>query len=102
MRENRRTTRRRVREWGKIVFNEGRSVLNCTVVDISATGARLIVGTDDLPRTFFLYRKFDASLREARIVRWAFQTVGVRLAEPLDLASEKAKNLLAVLRRHPV
>lgn len=97
MRENRRASRRRIREWAKIIHDEGESVLNCTMTDVSATGARLVVGVADLPETFFLYRKIDKSLREASIVRWSFQSVGVRLAPPIDLESERAKKLLARL-----
>jgi len=97
MRENRRSSRSRVREWAKIIRDDGQSVLNCTVTDVSPTGARLIVGTADLPQTFFLYRRIDKSLREANIVRWSFQSVGVRLAAPIDLESERAKKLLSLL-----
>jgi hypothetical protein len=97
MRENRRSARRRIKEWAKIIHDNGQSVLNCTVTDISATGARLIVGTADLPQTFFLYRRMDKSLREARIIRWSFQSVGVRLAAPIDIESARAKKLLSLL-----
>jgi hypothetical protein len=97
MKENRASSRRRIKEWAKIIHDDGQRILNCTVTDVSATGARLIVGTADLPRTFYLYRRIDKSLREASIVRWSFQSVGVRLAPPIDLKSERARKLLAGL-----
>lgn len=95
MRENRRSQRHRIKEWAKIILNEGRLVLNCTVTDISDTGARLRIGPAEVPTAFFLYRKSNRSLREVAVMNRGFQTIGISFAgDPLDLASERAKALL--------
>jgi hypothetical protein len=97
--ERRQSPRKTVREWAKIIIDGGRAVRNCTISDISANGALLVTGTTDTPETFFLYRKADQSLREAVVARRTGQSVGVRLASPLDPTSELAQTLMAALRR---
>ena len=96
MREHRLANRKRIREWARIILDERRCCVLCTIVDISDTGARLAVRDPDLPASFFLFRKADNSLREAVVVRREYQFLGVQLAAPLDLASDKAKSLLAL------
>jgi hypothetical protein len=43
MSENRGEIRRRTLKSGKIVFNGGASVIDCTIRDLSQSGARLLV-----------------------------------------------------------
>ena len=45
MEEKRRRTRQRTLKAGKIVFNDGQSVIDCRVRDLSLGGARLVVTT---------------------------------------------------------
>jgi hypothetical protein len=97
MREHRKAPRKRVKEWAKLILDERRCCILCTIVDISDTGARLAVRDAELPAAFFVFLKSDKSLREAVVIRREQQFLGVRLAPPLDLASEKAKSLLSLV-----
>jgi hypothetical protein len=53
--ENRETDRRRVLKRGEIVFNAGRSTIDCTVRNFSSKGARLeVASVVGIPNTFDL------------------------------------------------
>jgi hypothetical protein len=100
MREKRKSPRHRVKEWAKIIFDDGRTVRNCTITDISAGGARLCIGNAALPTSFYLYRKSAGCLREVTVMNLMSQIIGVRFeSEPLDLTSEKARSLLTSIAR---
>jgi hypothetical protein len=66
--EDRRTAvRRRALKAGKIVFNDGASVIDCTVRDLSETGARVLVDSPlGVPPRFVL--DVSGTLRPARVV----------------------------------
>jgi two-component system cell cycle response regulator len=69
--ERRVNARKRVFKGGKIVVNEGRLVLDCSVRDLSEAGARLRVATEfDVPELFEL-RVFGSG--EGRSVRMIWQ-----------------------------
>ena len=92
MNENRRSNRRRVKEFAKLIFHDGRPAQNCIILDISGTGAGLLVeNINKLPETFLLFRKSDSSLHEAIVARRTLKIVGVRLQPPPDLASVTTK-----------
>jgi hypothetical protein len=94
MLEHRRVPRKRVREWAKILFENGRPHQKCVILDISEGGAGLLVDSiADLPDSFLLLRKSDQSLREAQVVRRGKRDVGVLLTPPLDPTSERVKAL---------
>jgi hypothetical protein len=97
MAERRRSKRVEVREWARLVFEDGRPALNCVLLDISDIGAGLKVGTVDLPEKFFLYRKKDSSLREVTIARRGATSVGVLLGPVVDPQSELALRLFRAL-----
>jgi diguanylate cyclase (GGDEF)-like protein len=60
---------RRVLKAGKIVFNNGNSVIDCTVRRLSDQGARLdVVESDGLPRRFKLNIAADAFSRACTVV----------------------------------
>jgi hypothetical protein len=100
-RERREAPRVEVREWAKIIAGDGSAVRNCTISNISATGALLVIGKADPPRSFFLYRKADQSVCEAFFVaRRCSQSIAVRLSSPLNPASEQAQALMAAFFRH--
>ena len=98
MREHRQSARKRIKEWGKIIGDGGRIVLNCTIMDISDSGARLHVSHHQPPDEFYLLRKKTQELRPVVVMNRMLNFVGVRFAgEPLDFASEKARALLPSL-----
>lgn len=97
MREKRQSQRRSVKEVGKIILEARRSAESCVVLDVSDSGARLLVNTvAKLPASFLLFRKSPLSLREAVVVRRELKCVGVTLSEPLDPASARIKALSGV------
>ena len=103
MRNLRAAPRRSVRELARIVFEDGNPTLKCIIVDVSETGARLIIaGAQDLPDTFLLFRRSDLTLREAVVMRREFTAVGVSLAPPLDLESPRVKALTQLRSLSPI
>jgi len=101
--ESRNSPRRGVREWAKILFEDGRPIQSCVILDISEGDAGLLVDRAvNLPGSFLLFRKSNLSLREAIVVRRAQKTVGVRLLSPLDLASERVKALGQLKHLSPI
>lgn len=77
MTEKRSTPRNRVLKGGKIVFNDGRSVISCTVRNVSASGALLKVDTVvGVPGEFVLVIG-DEAPRAARIVRRTATELGI-------------------------
>lgn len=70
--------RRRVIKGGKIFFNGGVSVFDCTVRDISETGARLALGLfQPLPKRFKLQVN-DLGTHVCELVRAIGSEYGVR------------------------
>jgi tetrahydromethanopterin S-methyltransferase subunit H len=68
MDERRGTTRNRTFKAGKIVFNEGRSVIDCAVRNISATGASVgVTNAVAVPEEFGLV--VDGAMH-ACVVAW--------------------------------
>ncbi len=70
--------RRKTLKSGKIIFNDGQSVMNCVVKDLSPTGARLEAESlVDCPRSFTLALA-SGPIYESE-VRWMkFMAAGVR------------------------
>jgi len=92
MLEHRKSNRRRVKQYAKLIFHDGRPAQTCIILDVSETGAGLLVeNVNSLPETFLLFRKSDSSLHEAVVARRTLKIVGVRLLPPPDLASVTAK-----------
>lgn len=68
--ENRTTPRRRVLKGGKITYGNFLYVVDCTIRDMTAIGAKLRVGKDEkVPDTFFLISYPEAEICAAE-VRW--------------------------------
>jgi hypothetical protein len=68
MSERRNATRNRTFKAGKIVLNDGRSVIDCTVRNMSGTGASIgVVNAIAVPAEFSL--EVDGSLRSC-VVAW--------------------------------
>lgn len=77
MAENRIAPRNRVLKGGKIVLNDGRSVISCTVRNVSASGALLKVETVIGVPGEFLLIVGDEPPRFARVVRRTATELGI-------------------------
>lgn len=81
MDEKRKSQRRRTLKAAKIIFNDGRSSFDCTVRNISATGALLLVESQlGIPEQFLLLIEADGLRRNCQIIRRASQEIGVRFS----------------------
>jgi hypothetical protein len=77
-RRRERAPRRRTLLSGKIVYNESRSVQNCTVRDMSTTGAKLVFGiVPNCPRVIDLVLH-NGVVRHCEVVYRRETTMGVR------------------------
>lgn len=90
MSNKRQSTRRRVHNFGKIIFSGGREIVACVIVDVSEDGALLVFDAGaaksgaELPDKFILHNKKAGTFHEAKVARRAGRTVGVRLLSALD------------------
>jgi hypothetical protein len=83
MDEKRRSPRRRVLKSGSIVFNGGRSVMSCTLRNVSDHGALLkLDNTLSIPSQFVLC--FDRASVHCEIIRRALGELGVEFLSSLD------------------
>jgi hypothetical protein len=74
--EKRRAPRKRTLKGASIAFNDRQSVITCTMRNLSASGALLILPSMHMtPDDFEVF--FDGSYRSARVVRRAGMTLGV-------------------------
>ena len=71
---------------------DGRSVTECFVRDISATGARLELRQDPLPKSFVLALSQDGYVRRPCQTVWQLSIVaGVCFTAGVDVSAGKAK-----------
>jgi hypothetical protein len=76
-----------------ILYDLASPLFECTLLDISDGGARLEVGTLNLPQTFILLLTPDAGVRRFCRQAWRRGTeVGVKFVKPklIDVAPEAA------------
>jgi len=79
MEERRRKRRQRTFKACKIIFNQQRSVLDCTARDLTDEGACLVAGsTVGLPDMFDLLIPIDSLKRSCRVVWKSTDRVGVK------------------------
>lgn len=80
--EKRQAERRRTFKGGKIVFNHGRSIIDCTIKNLSRGGAALNVeNTCGIPDEFILLVNADNAQKACRAA-WRTQTqIGVAFLE---------------------
>jgi hypothetical protein len=75
--ENRNAQRRTTLQGGHIVFNAGRSTIDCTVRNLSSTGAKLLVSSVvGIPETFDLMLD-DHSRQPCRVAWRTLKELGV-------------------------
>jgi two-component system cell cycle response regulator len=83
MDDKRKIPRRRVLKEGKIVFADAMRVFDCTIRDMSETGARLLVGNAvGVPDVFQLFEKSTGKLYPASVVWRQSNAVGVTFQGP--------------------
>lgn len=75
--ERRVDTRNKVRKVGRIVVDAPRKIYSCIILDLSETGALLLVH-DKVPARFSLFYARTRTLREAVVVRRQNDTLGVQ------------------------
>jgi PilZ domain len=69
MGERRTQQRMRALKTARIIFNKRSSTIDCTVRNLSARGAKLIVGTQvGIPETFELAFPADGSSRSCKVI----------------------------------
>jgi hypothetical protein len=82
MSEQRKKPRHRAFKAGRIVFNQRRSVLDCTVRNLSSTGACLDVPSAvGVPDVFELIIESESTTRACRIAWRSERRIGVHFSE---------------------
>jgi hypothetical protein len=85
--DKRQAPRRRVLKDGKIVLMNNWSVVDCSVRDISETGARIRCDNPSaVPNTFRLLMPFDNTIRDAQVVWRGENLFGVTFTGPIKRA----------------
>jgi hypothetical protein len=80
MSDKRATDRRRVFKGAKIVFNQGNSVVDCTVRNVSATGALVnVVNAMAVPQDFEL--RWDNKVRFCSVAWRKMDSLGIKFDE---------------------
>jgi len=98
MDDKRKALRRRVLKEGKIVYADAMRVIDCTIRDMSAEGARLLIAnTLGVPDTFNLYEKSTGLLYPASVVWRQSNALGVKFDGPAtsihDIANKRYARL---------
>jgi hypothetical protein len=83
--ERRAQQRQRCLKGGKIVYGDGRFVIDCTIDNCSGAGAHLRVeGSAPLPKAFYLVEPGRAAVHKAEIARRSPTGLGVKLNGPCE------------------
>ena len=89
--ERRVDTRNKVRKFGRIIVADPRKVYSCIILDLSTTGALVLVH-DKVPDQFGLFHVATKTLREVVVVRRLQDSLGVRFeGEPVILKPGDAR-----------
>ena len=95
MDEKRKTQRRRVLKEGKIIFADGMRVIDCTIRDISDSGARLLIAnTVGVPETFHLFEKSSGMVYPTRVAWRQANAIGVKFDGPATSIHDAANRAL--------
>lgn len=81
MDEHRQTQRHRTLKAGKIIYNRGLFAVDCTVKNLSDTGACLATKTTSLPDKFELSIPVDHFTRQCEVAWKTLDKVGVKFVE---------------------
>lgn len=78
-------SRTRCLKEGKIIFGNGTFVVDCTIDNLSDTGAHLrILGSSPLPKEFLLVEPSRNIVHKAEVVRRTQKGVGIKLNGTFD------------------
>jgi hypothetical protein len=92
--ETRRVPRIRTLKTAHIVFNDGGSVIDCLVRNLSSGGALLVLPSVlAVPETFELLIDSDGSLRKARTIWKGHDRIGVAFGKAPPIARPGAERL---------
>jgi len=99
MDDKRKTARRCVLKEGKIIFADGMRVIDCTIRDLSDSGARLLIAnTLGVPDTFHLFEKSTGMVYPATVAWRQPSAVGVKFDGPPTSIHDSANRRYARLR----
>ncbi len=99
--DGRMATRRRTLTCGKIVYGDGAYTYDCTIREISASGARIgIAGSIVIPRAFFLIDQKRGTAFEAELIWRNGTQAGLRFHAAHDLAALSDPQLSYLHRLH--
>lgn len=77
---------------GKIVFGGGSFIMDCTIRDLTSSGAKLrVTDSKDVPETIHLFTKSDEKIVPGRVVWRTTRELGVQFSgdpEPVREASD--------------
>jgi hypothetical protein len=92
--EHRKAPRKKVLLTGKIIYDGGAHVLDCSIRDISATGARIAIAPGTfIPATVYLLDMVNRVAYEAAVVSERTNGFGMKFLKTLPLAQVTAPEL---------
>jgi len=92
--ELRQAARKKVLVTGKIIWDAGAHVLDCSIHDISATGARVVLKTHQIvPETVILLDMGNRTAHEATVVAQRADGFGLKFLNSQKLADMTAPEL---------
>ena len=99
MDEKRKIARRRVLKEGKIIFADGMRVIDCTIREMSDSGARLLIAnTVGGPETFHLFEKSSGMVYPTSVSWRQARAIGVKFDAPATSIHDSANRRYARLR----
>jgi len=102
MTRDRRSALRRPIRWKALILNPaGTLVSHCTIIDISSTGARLVLPEPaELPEAFLLVLSRNGDVRRQCELSWIKEKrVGIRFLRPQPVEEEPVSHMRDALTR---
>lgn len=79
--ESRNAARQRVLKTGKLVFGNNHSIVDCTIRNMSKTGAKILCGDQSaVPSLFKLVTTSDNLMRDAKVIWRRGNEIGIRFS----------------------
>ena len=92
--ELRQATRRKVLLSGKVIWDEGAHILDCSILDVSATGARITLKAGQtMPESVFLLDMGNRMAHQATVVSERAGGFGLKFLKSMKLADVTAPEL---------
>jgi hypothetical protein len=102
MTRDRRAALRRPIRWKALILNSsGALISHCTIVDVSSTGARLLLPEPaELPEAFLLVLSRNGDVRRQCELSWIKEKrVGIRFLRPQPVSEEPVSHMSDALMR---